>query len=70
MDIEHESGCTKLCLDALEQIKSAIESLDRANAPGHIAAHLDLATHQLRDFIDTVVPHASFDQIERKAAPQ
>ena len=32
---------------ALAQLRSAIELLDRASAPGHIAAHIDLAVHQL-----------------------
>jgi hypothetical protein len=34
---------------ALQHIQSAIELLDQAEAPGQIAAHLDLALHQLAD---------------------
>lgn len=70
MDIEHEFGRDKLCLEALERIKSAIELLDRANAPGHIAAHLDLAWHQLQELMESRVQHVPADQIDRKAAPQ
>lgn len=32
---------------ALAQLRSAIELLDRASAPGYIAAHIDFAVHQL-----------------------
>ena len=38
-----------LLLRAAKHIKSAIGLLDAAEAPGNIAAHLDLALHQLRD---------------------
>lgn len=33
--------------DALDHLQAAIELLDKANAPGQIAAHLDFAFHQL-----------------------
>lgn len=32
---------------ALVQLRSALELLDRATAPGQIGAHIDLAIHQL-----------------------
>lgn len=34
---------------ALEHLQTAIELLDEAEAPGQIAAHVDLAAHQLAD---------------------
>lgn len=33
--------------DALDHLQAAIELLDRADAPGQIAAQVDLAFHQL-----------------------
>ena len=33
--------------DALDHLQAAIELLDEADAPGQIAAHIDLAFHQL-----------------------
>ena len=34
---------------ALQHLQAAIELLDQADAPGQIAAHVDLAVHQLAD---------------------
>lgn len=34
---------------ALEHLQQAISLLDQAEAPGQIAAHVDLAVHQLAD---------------------
>lgn len=39
----------KLLAAALMHLRSAMELLDRAAAPGHIAAHVDLAANQLED---------------------
>lgn len=39
----------QLLAQALVQLNSAIDLLDQAQAPEHIAAHVDLAIHQLRD---------------------
>lgn len=36
---------------ALDQLRSAIDLLDRGHAPSPIAAHVDLAIHQLADAI-------------------
>lgn len=36
---------------ALDKLQSAIGILDRSNAPIHIAAHIDLAAHQLQEAI-------------------
>jgi hypothetical protein len=66
----YPSGDGQLHLDALKQLQSAIELLDRASAPGHIAAHVDLAIHQLQDVIDREAAGARLVQMERNAAPQ
>lgn len=39
----------KLLLLALNQLQSAIDLMDQGHAPGHIAAHVDLARHQLAE---------------------
>jgi hypothetical protein len=38
----------QMLADAFHHLQSAIELLDRADAPGNIAANLDLALHQLQ----------------------
>ena len=45
-EVSHELG------KALEHLRTAIAILDRANAPAQIAAHIDLATCQLQDFVE------------------
>ena len=45
--------------DALNHLRSALELLDHAQAPPHIAAHVDLAVHQLTDFIETMAKRSS-----------
>jgi hypothetical protein len=37
--------------EALAHLRTALELLDRAKAPGHIGAHVDLAMCQLQDEI-------------------
>jgi hypothetical protein len=37
----------QMLADALDHLQAAIELLDRAEAPGQIAAQIDLAFHQL-----------------------
>lgn len=39
----------KMMTTALDHLQQAIELLDQAEAPGQIAAHVDLAAHQLAD---------------------
>lgn len=43
----------ELLARALHQLRSAIELLDHAAAPGQIAAHVDLAACQVEDLIET-----------------
>lgn len=40
--------------EALQLLRSAIEVLDREAAPGHIAAHVDLAAHELEQAISAL----------------
>jgi hypothetical protein len=39
----------QMLADAFSHLQMAIELLDRADAPGNIAAHADLALHQLME---------------------
>ena len=54
---------------ALDLLTYAIELLDQSDAPPHIAAHVDLAVHQLRDAIgdDTLEQRAT--QMATNAEP-
>lgn len=40
---------------ALDHLRQGITLLDQADAPGQIAAHVDLAIHQLGDAIDLAI---------------
>lgn len=44
--------------DALGQMQSALDMLDRAKAPAHIGAHLDLAISELQKSIGIALPVA------------
>jgi hypothetical protein len=53
----NEATRTDLMTAALDLMRRAIDLLDQAEAPGQIAAHVDLAVHQLADAIaDTPRP--------------
>jgi len=67
---EHHPLGGQAYLEVLRQLQSAIEILDRMDAPGQIAAHIDLAMHRLQDVIDGEIGGVRLDQIEWKAAPQ
>lgn len=41
----------RVLLLALDQLQRAINLMDQGHAPRHIAAHVDLAIHQLADAI-------------------
>lgn len=43
-----------LLIDAAKHLRAAIALLDEADAPAHIAAHLDLAANQIDDVIGSV----------------
>ncbi len=51
-------GRQQMLRDAADYLQSAIDLLDGAAAPGHIAAHVDLGLQQLKDVISKV-PAAS-----------
>jgi len=56
----------QMLLQALNQLTSAIDLLDQAKAPAHIAAHVDLAVSQLRDALGSKT-HERRPQIARNA---
>jgi hypothetical protein len=57
-----------LLVQALGHLQAAIDLLDRAGAPGQIAAHVDLARHQLSDAIERE-PKETFSNREESRAP-
>lgn len=59
----------KLLLLALNQLQSAIDLMDQGRAPGHIAAHVDLARHQLAEAIgvQTASKRATSNRHERRS---
>lgn len=61
MTIEQKVSREQMMLSALDLLTAAIQLLDRAGAPGHIATHLDLASHQLED----VLPKALVARLSR-----
>jgi hypothetical protein len=65
----HRSIRAQLYTDALQRLESAVDILDRANAPGHIAAHIDLAMHQLKSVIDAEIASTRTPESAKKAAP-
>ena len=70
VDSDHRSARAQLYREALDRLQAAIEMLDRANAPGHIAAHVDLAMHQLQELIDRDSSEGRADRSQSKAAPE
>jgi hypothetical protein len=68
MTDEHSNH--ELLSRALGQLRSAIELLDLAAAPGQIAAHIDLGACQLADFIEAASGLAGRDSDQRGEAGQ
>lgn len=60
----------ELLSHALEQLRSALEALDSAEAPAHIGAHVDLAMHELYLAIAACSAEGRLSQIDRNAEPQ
>lgn len=58
MSIIETTTTGKKLTEALDYLKSAIELLDAGSAPGHIAAHADLAAAQLQEFLVTTERNA------------
>ena len=65
-----DSGQQRKLSEALQHLQSAIELLDLAEAPAHIAAHADLAVHQLLSVINHEGECERPNQIDRNAEPQ
>lgn len=55
-DLDVASSDNELLVTALSHLRAAIDLLDDAAAPGHIAAHADLAAHQLEALIGRGAP--------------
>lgn len=56
--------------EALDHLVCAIELLDQAGAPAHIAAHVDLAAHEVKNLGEPGPWQASVTDIETNADPQ
>lgn len=54
MTEDQSLGRQQMLRDAADYLQSAIDLLDGAAAPGHIAAHVDLGLQQLKDVISRV----------------
>ena len=67
--MEREHAIDMQLVEALNQLRSAIALLDQSRAPAHIAAHVDLATHQLEELIESRSPAQSGIQIDANAEP-
>jgi hypothetical protein len=52
MDEPHKNT-ENMLIEAMNHLRAAIDLLDRAGAPGHIAAHADLAFNQLEQGVST-----------------
>lgn len=59
----------QLLLQAIHELESALALLDRAAAPAHVGAHVDLAIHQLQESIEGDFGGGP-SQIDRNAEPQ
>lgn len=49
--MDNDNSKIELLIEAVDHLRSAIELLDRASAPGHIACNVDLARNQLEELI-------------------
>lgn len=54
-----QNSVEELLARAHDQLQSAIALLDLADAPGQIAAHIDLGACQLADFIEAMKTSAA-----------
>jgi len=65
--VDKSAAGDELLGQALDQLQLALTLLDEAQAPGQIAAHVDLAIHQLRDAIEARGRSQEPAQIAKKA---
>lgn len=59
---------SELCIAAHVKMKAALEELDRANAPGDIGSHLDLAICRLEELLVSEsgqIPMGALDSVEK-----
>ena len=56
--------------DALEQLRSALQLLDRAEAPSEIGARIDLAIHELFLALAGMSARGALSHVDRHAEPQ
>lgn len=55
---------------ALEHLRSALELLDKASAPGHIGSRVDHAVHELYTTIAACDSGGRLDQADASTPPQ
>lgn len=65
----HEDTIAAHWSAALEHLQLAIRLLDDSDAPAHIAAHIDLAVHQLQEAINCDPRNSRFGQMDTNAEP-
>jgi len=65
----HEDTVAAHWAAALEHLQFAIRLLDDSDAPAHIAAHIDLAVHQLQEAISGEPRNYRLGQIDTNAEP-
>jgi hypothetical protein len=70
MQDSKRAGQHDMLLEALTNLQSALDLLDRSSAPAQIGAHVDLAIHDLRAAVAAAPRVWPASQIERNAEPQ
>lgn len=65
----HENTVAARWSAALEHLQFAIRLLDDSDAPAHIAAHIDLAIHQLQGAINGDPRNSRLGQMDTNAEP-
>ena len=64
------NGRRELMSDALEQLRSALQLLDDAEAPAEIGAKIDLAIHELYLALAGMSARGPLSHVDRLAEPQ
>lgn len=69
--IDEPSGTRReMMSDALEQLRSALQLLDGAEAPAEIGAKIDLAIHELFLALAAMSARGALAPVDRHAEPQ
>lgn len=66
--MDEDSGREQMLQEGLSLLKSALDLLDRAAAPAHIGAHVDLALHQLASLLSGAPQSCQLSQTPPAAA--